>query len=165
MVQRNDDGTFKAVVTYAIIRAPAQLIWETILDINSYTKYMPRLVEANLLEDRSSENEIYASFEIEVPMKNTRYTLKHVLNSENNTITIYPVSGDLEGSRWQWKLYPQGNSTLVVYTGRTVNYSAFLQTFEDRQQTITVGINISSNMTTIQSIKDRAEYLFMKEKK
>lgn len=156
-VKRHANGSFNYAEAMVVIAAPAELVWDTILDIDSYQNYMSRIVEARTLSGGPDKEELIARFEIDTPMSNTKYTLRHVINKKERSIKVYQISGDLKGSSWYWKLVPRGRKTFVKYGGRTVNYSSFLQKFEDKEDTITVGINISSLMTTIKFIKDRAE--------
>ncbi len=72
---------------------------------------------------------------------------------------MYQVAGNLRNSHWHWELYKQGSSTLVVYYGRLLNFSGMLEQFEDSDGTVSLGINISSFMLTIDQIKERAENL------
>lgn len=159
-IDRNPQGKFMSVTGIAMIEAPFEIIWDVLMDINSYKTYMPRVVESKILSVKKGGKEVMARFEIEVPMRNTRYTLRHILNKKKRRIDIYRTGGDLEGSHWHWRFYPRGKSrTLIVYRGLTANFSSFLQSFDDKDQTITVGVNISSNLATIRAIKKRAEFV------
>ncbi len=156
-INRSPSGKFQSVTTMAIINAPFDVIWETVIDINSYKSYMPKVLRAEIIDVSEDKREITAKFEIEVPMRNTRYTIKYVLDRANRKIDVIRVAGDLEGSYWQWRFYPSRTHTLVIYTGKTDNFSKFLQSFDDKNQSILIGVNISTNLTTVKSIKDRAE--------
>ena len=159
-IDRNSKGKFMSVTGIAMIEAPFEVIWDVLMDINSYRTYMPRVVESKIIAVKKGGKEVIARFEIEVPMRNTRYTLRHMLNKEKKRIDIYRSGGDLKGSHWHWRFYPRRkNRTLIVYRGLTANFSSFLQSFDDKDQTITVGVNISSNLATIRSIKKRAEFV------
>jgi ribosome-associated toxin RatA of RatAB toxin-antitoxin module len=159
-INRDKNGSFESVMILAVIYSPFETVWKTIMDINAYPSYMPRVLKAKVFEKNEYGKEIKADYELEVPIKNTKYTLSHYFDSDKKTIDVKQISGDLNGSSWYWKFEEQGDKTLVMYTGRIVNFSKFLQAFDDKEQTISVGINISSCLATIKSIKDRSEDLF-----
>jgi len=158
-INRDRDGVFQSVTVYAIVNAPLDRVWDTVLDIDSYREYMPRVIEARVLK-RNPGAGITARFEIEVPMRNTRYELKFSPDREKKSIAVGRLSGDLEGSSWQWQFEDMGEKTMIIYRGVIRNYSSFLQRFDDREQTITVGINISTLLATVKSIKERSELLW-----
>jgi len=74
------------------------------------------------------------------------------------------VKGDLEGSKWKWEFEPDNEKTLVYYYGKTDNFSSFLQKFEDKSKTISMGINIASVLKTLNNIKKQSERIYMKKK-
>ncbi len=156
-INRTPSGEFLSVTSMTIINAPFDVIWDTIIDINSYRSYMPKVLRAEVTGVSENGKEITAKFEIEVPMRNTRYTIKYILDKPGKKIDVIRIAGDLEGSYWQWRFFPREDHTMVIYSGKTDNFSKFLQSFDDKNQSILIGVNISTNLTTVKSIKDRAE--------
>ena len=157
IINNDTDGAFDTVTTISIIHAPFQVVWNTILDINRYKDYMPQVIKSKILTNDEKSKVITAEFEIEVPLNNTSYTLKHHLDFEKQKIDIYQIEGDLEGSHWHWELKSMKEKTFVYYTGKTINFSSFLQMFEDKNKTISMGINVASALETIRLIKKRSE--------
>jgi ribosome-associated toxin RatA of RatAB toxin-antitoxin module len=163
-IKQNQTGKFDFASVIMIVNAPIECVWNAIIDINRYCEFMPRVVQSKIIEKNGDGSEFKAQFEIHVPLMNQRYTLKYSLDPEKKIIDIVQIAGDLRGSHWHWKLTPHKKGTLVQYSGATKNYSAFLQKFEDDQQTMTVGVNVSSMMTVTRAIKNRAEKIVSEAK-
>ncbi len=154
-IQQDGKGRFQSATARVYVNAPPEYVWNTILDLDNYKKFMPKVVFSRVL--RREANHIIARFEIEVPMVNTKYTLRYNPDRERNRIDIKRVEGDLAGSHWHWRLTPMKKGTLVTYTGTTKNFSSLLSRVEDDQQTITVGVNISAVMAATKAVKIKAE--------
>ncbi len=163
-VKQSKEGKFLYASALLQINAPQDLVWSVILDLDHYCDFMPRVVYSKILAKSEDGRDITVKFEISVPLVNQRYTLKYSTDPEKKIIHIAQVSGDLRGSYWEWRLTPSAKGTFVRYSGATKNYSALLQKFEDDQQTITVGVNVSSVMTVTRTIKKRAEKLYTEKK-
>jgi hypothetical protein len=101
---------------------------------------------------------VLVKFEIEVPGVNTRYTMQHELHPETHTIIATWADGDLKGSAWTFHMEatPDGK-TLLSYSGSSRHFSRILESLEDDQQTISVGVNVSASLTTVKALKRRAE--------
>lgn len=163
-VKQSGEGKFVYASALVQINAPVDLVWQVILDLDHYCDFMPRVVYSKIQSKSNDGREITVKFEINVLLVNQRYTLKYTIDPEKKNIHITQIAGDLRGSFWEWRLTPNAKGTLVRYIGATKNYSALLQKFEDEQQTITVGVNVSSVMTVTRTIKKRAEKLYAENK-
>lgn len=162
-IDRNEKGKFQHITSITLVNAPVDVVWNAVVEIDKYKSYMPRVLKADIDKVSDDKKTITASFVIKVPLKNTRYTMKNVLEREKNIINVSQVKGDLKDSWFRWKFYPQGDKTLIVYSGRIKNFSKFIESFDDKkEQTISVGINISTILATVKSIKDRSEELYGK---
>lgn len=163
-VKQSGEGKFMYASALVQINAPSDFVWNVIMDLDHYCDFMPRVVYSKIQTKSEDGREMTVKFEISVPLVNQRYTLKYSADPEKKIIRIAQIAGDLQGSYWQWNLTPNGKGTLVRYIGATRNYSALLQKFEDDQQTVTVGVNVSSVMTVTRTIKKRAEKLYAENK-
>lgn len=163
-VKQSPQGKFMYTSALMQVNAPPEVVWDVILDLDHYKDFMPRVVFSHIQTKSDDGRELTVKFELNVPLVNQRYTLKYSADLEKKVINITHISGDLSGSWWRWKLMPQAKGTLVYYIGATKNYSAFLQKFEDEQQTVTVGVNVSSVMTVTRTIKQRAEKIYREKK-
>ena len=52
-----------------------------------------------------------------------------------------------------------GKKTIIYHQGSTRNFSSFAASLDDEQQTITVGVNVSSVIAAAKGIKRRSEEL------
>ncbi|MBN2403524.1 MAG: hypothetical protein JXN64_14190 [Spirochaetes bacterium] len=163
-INKTSDGVFESVMSMTVIHAPFDLVWNTIIDINNYKNYMNRVLKSKIINEDENGLSITAEFEIDAPFFNMDYTLKHILDKNGKKIDVIQVKGDLEGSKWKWEFESQDEKTLVFYSGKTINFSSFLQKFEDKSKTISMGINIASVLETLNNIKRQSEKIFTEEK-
>jgi len=159
-INRDAHDEFESITTYALINAPVQFVWDTVLNIEDYAQHMPRMVKSEVLERNADNTEIIAEFELDTAISNTNYKLKYCIDAANRTIAIDHHSGALKGSRWHWEFQAHGEDTIIICTGGSKNLSFFIKAIDDRTQTFTVGINIMSMLANINYIKERSELLF-----
>jgi ribosome-associated toxin RatA of RatAB toxin-antitoxin module len=163
-INRDEDGKFESITTYALVYAPLQYIWDTVLNIEDYAQYMPRMVTSKIVKRNEDNTEIIAEFELDTAIHNTNYKLKYSIDANSRTIAIDHHSGALKGSQWHWEFQTQGEDTVIICTGASKNISAFIKVIDDRTQTLTVGINIISMLANIRYIKERSELLYADDK-
>lgn len=160
-VRKDKKNRFDDVRAFMIIKAPAELIMKEILNYKEYKKFMPKVDDIEVKKINRQGTIITVDIVLDTPLTKTKYRIKNFINYQNYTIDTFQVKGDLKGSHWHWKFYKQTNNrTMVEYVGITKNFSVFLETFDDKDKTISMGINISSVMATMESIKKRAETVF-----
>jgi ribosome-associated toxin RatA of RatAB toxin-antitoxin module len=163
-INRDNKEKFESITTYALIYAPLQYVWDTVLNIEDYARYMPRMVKSEVIKRNEDNTEIIAAFELDTAIHNTKYTLKYSIDAINRTIAIDHHSGALKGSQWHWEFQAQEEDTIIICTGASNNFSAFIKTIDDSTQTLTVGINIMSMLANIRYIKERSELLYADDK-
>ncbi|NOZ85773.1 MAG: hypothetical protein GXP49_05855 [Deltaproteobacteria bacterium] len=156
VIETNKNNKFKSATAYIPVDAPAQKVFDTILDFSGYPSFMPTCIKADVLS--KTQDQAVVKYELEVPGLNTKYTVQYRIDSEHLAIYAKWKAGDLEGSRWTWRLVPlEKNRTLVEYKGTTKNFSSFAASLEDKRQTLTVGINVTSVVASVRAVKARAE--------
>ena len=80
------------------------------------------------------------------------------IDEEKKTMTGCWAKGDLKASRWLWKVEAApGGKSLLTHTAALKNFSGIAQSLEDENQTITVGVNVSSVLAATKAIKKHAE--------
>ena len=100
------------------------------------------------------------TIKLDTPFVSTSYTNRQHPDATNYTVAITNESGDLKGTRSQWKLVPQGDGkTRIFYGGLIKNYSSIAESFEDDQHTLSIGVNVVSMMASATAVKQRAELL------
>ena len=159
-INNDEKGKLKLITVYSIADAPFEIIWNTILEIKSYKEFTPRIKEIKNISQTDKENEITADFEIEVPFLNLEYRLIYKYDKQKRTIDVRRLSGDLEGSHWSWKFEEMGDKTFIVYSGLIKNYSSLLENIDDSTNSVTMGVNISTILSTVKLNKERAEFLY-----
>ena len=159
-INRDSNERFESITTYALVDAPLQYVWDTVLNIADYARYMPRMVTSEIVQRNRDNTEIIAAFELDTAIHNTKYELKYNIDNQSHTIAIDHHSGDLKGSQWHWEFQAQGEDTIIICTGGSKNFSAFIKAIDDSTQTLTVGINIMSMLANIRYIKERSELLY-----
>ena len=121
---------------------------------------MPRVKKSKTIQTNENDTEKIAEFAVKAFVRNTKYQLKYIIDTTKRTIDIYHHSGALEGSHWHWRFQSQGSNTFIKCTGASLNFSSFLQAIDDKNQTLIVGVNISSMLTNIRYIKERSESIY-----
>jgi ribosome-associated toxin RatA of RatAB toxin-antitoxin module len=164
-INRDSNDKFESITTYALVNAPLQYVWDTVLNIDDYARYMPRMVRSQILNKNEANTEMIAAFEIDTFMSNTKYQLKYMIDETRRTIDMYHYAGALKGSRWHWEFQTQGGNTFIICTGASKSFSALIKAVDDSTQTLTIGINITSMLANIRYIKGRSELLYAGNKK
>jgi ribosome-associated toxin RatA of RatAB toxin-antitoxin module len=163
-INRDNNEKFESITTYALVYAPLQYVWDTVLNVEDYARYMPRMVTSEIVKRNEDNTEIIAAFELDTAIHNTKYKLKYSIDNKSHTIAIDHHSGALKGSQWHWEFQAQEEDTIIICTGASNNFSAFIKTIDDSTQTLTVGINIMSMLANIRYIKERSELLYADDK-
>lgn len=162
-INRDNNEKFESITTYALIDAPLSYVWDTVLNIEDYARYMPRMVASKIVERNADNTEIIAEFELDTAINNTKYKFTYSIDADSHTIAIGHHSGALKGSQWHWEFQAQGEDTIIICTGASKNLSVFVKALDDRMQTLTVGINIISMLANIRYIKERSELLYAED--
>ncbi|MDF1566133.1 MAG: SRPBCC family protein [Deltaproteobacteria bacterium] len=150
------EGRFENVLAVHHIRAPIETVWETCIDFERYPAIMPKVVSAEVQQVKPGVLDV--RFEIEVPGVNPVYTNRYELSKARWQIAARWLKGDLKGSYNRWLLVPlQEDETLIYYTTASRNFNKMAQAFEDDQQTLTVGVNVSSALAVVKGTKIEAE--------
>ena len=160
-INRDAHDEFESITMYALINAPLQFVWDTVLNIEDYARYMPRMIKSEVVQRNADNTEIIAAFEVRTFLNNTDYTLRYRIDATSRTIAIDHHAGALKGSRWHWKFQAHGGDTIIICTGGSKNLSVFIKAIDDSTQALTIGINISSMLANISYIKVRSELLYV----
>ncbi len=165
-IRKDNKNRFDDVRAFMIIKAPAETIMKELLNYKEYKKFMPKVYDVKVRETNRQGTIVTVDIVLDTPVTKTKYRMKNFINYDSLTIDTFQVKGDLRGSHWHWKFYKQKNDrTMVEYIGKTKNFSVFLEAFDDKDKTISMGINISSVMATMESIKKRSEAVFKNTRK
>ena len=155
-VEQDASGQFARCTAVVRVDAPIARVWQVVTAFGELATYMPKIKKSEVVHQEPTVIDI--KFEIEVPGVNTRYVMRHLLDPATHTIQTQWQSGDLKGSAWTIHLdaTPDGK-TLLSYGGISKHLSSVLESMDDEQKTISIGVNISSALTAVTAWKKRAE--------
>lgn len=150
-------GKFDGVVAVVDIDAPAERVWQVLLDFRNYDSFMPRVDDVDV-EDRAGVAHVV--WNINTPLVRTKYTNSMTIDDKNRLLLARTVEGDMKGSRYDWRVLSLSPSkSRLVHSAWPRNMPGLVATLDDEAQTITVGVAVSSVMATTRAIKQRAQLL------
>jgi ribosome-associated toxin RatA of RatAB toxin-antitoxin module len=156
VVEHDGKGKFASATGVVAVEASIEKAWAVITEFQSYPKFVPKVVKTEV--DDLGPTEVKVKWELEVPGPNTVYTVRYKLDPVKRTIEAEQVGGDLKGSRWFWELESAGpNRTLLHYRSSARNFSSILESAEDDQQTITIGVNVGGVLTLLRALQGRIQ--------
>lgn len=158
LVEEGSGGKFGQATAIAYVAAPPEKVFQTAMDMAKYTEFVPKVSTSEVTPTEGKPNEFDAHFVLDVPGPDTDYTIHFVKDDAKREAKGTWLKGDLKGSKWVWKVEKaaDGNS-VVTHTLVIKNFSSLLSSVDDEQQTMTVGVNVSSALAAIKAVKHRAE--------
>ena len=156
LVEQAKDGKFGSATGIVLVEAPPDKVWQAVLKMETFKEFMPKVITSEVLRREKEELDIH--FVIDVPGPDTDYVIRYTKDDAKKTLTGNWVKGDLKGSTWFWKVEagPDGK-TLLKQRLSVKNFSSLAASLEDEQQTITVGVNVSSVVAGVNAMKRRCE--------
>ena len=151
-------GKFDAVVAVVDIDVPATRLWSVLLDYPNYRFFMPRVTDVGIGKD--ADGNTLVKWDIDTPLVRTRYDNAMVVDASRMFLVARTVSGDMLGSHYDWKVIPLGDKRCrLIHSSWPRNMASIVDTLDDKQQTLTIGVAVSSVMATVRALKERAEML------
>jgi len=150
------DGRFESALAVIHVKAPIETVWETATDFEHYPQILPKLARTEVT--RVTAKVVDVTFEIEVPGMNPVYTMRYRLSKKRWLFGGRWKQGDIKGVYNRWVLIPYHETeTLVYFTTSSKNFNRMAQALEDDQQTLTVGLNVTSALANVKSVRRAAE--------
>ena len=154
-IESDSAGKLKQATCIADVDAPIDTVWKVLTDYEQYRFFMPRVKSLDISYDGV---DALLAFKIDTPLVTTSYTNRQHPDPATHTVTVKQEKGDLSGSRYSWHLVSLSEGkTRIYYAGLIKNYSSIAESFEDEQQTLSIGINVVSLMASAKAVKSRAE--------
>jgi carbon monoxide dehydrogenase subunit G len=154
-IETDAHGKLRQSVCVAEVDAPIELVWQVLTDYAQYRSFMPRV---DKMEIEREGQDTLLTMRLDTPIVATSYTNRMSPDPATHTLTVRNVSGDLSGSHYRWRLASLGPArTRITYSGIVKNFSSIAQSFDDEQQTLTIGINVVTLMATVKAVAARAE--------
>jgi ribosome-associated toxin RatA of RatAB toxin-antitoxin module len=147
-------GKFKEAVGITFIKASPEKVWEVMTDLERYVEFMPQLVDMKVISRVG--NVVETSQEVEVPIRNARYTIRNELDNENHKMKITFVKGSIKGGNWSYELKPLNDGTLIYYHCNTI-LPGYVTTLEDESKTMTIGVNVATAVAVVKAFKNTVE--------
>jgi hypothetical protein len=158
LVESNPQGRFESATAIVVIQRSASDVWRVATDFASHKSFMPKLVSS--VPRALGPNRVEVKLEIAIPFpgRNERYSFRFDLEPEKLEIHGRWAEGDLKDSFTEWRIVPQGpDRSLLYHTTSTRNFSKIVAAIEDAQQTVTVGVNVSTALAVVKAVKQRVE--------
>ena len=147
-------GSFRKSRVLIDIDASVEETWAVLKDFKSYPRYMPTCEEVKV---KQKGGYTYVDFELDTPLISTEYTSRYKLNQGQHRMDILVVDGDNKGSFFLWELSPTKTGTRVRYSGLVKNFSSIVESLDDDEQTITIGVNVVSLLQGAKALKRETE--------
>lgn len=107
-----------AGVAFALVHAPTDAIWSTILDFDRYSEYFPRVTTC--VRTLWDGHEVDASFRLRILIVNIDYSIRHFYEGGRGRMSwvLDPrKKNDIKGSTGFWEIHPEGkDGSLVEYS-------------------------------------------------
>jgi coenzyme Q-binding protein COQ10 len=156
LVEQDGAGKFSQATALVLVDAPVDKVWETLTTFNKYTEFMPKVTTSETL--RKTDAEVDVRFVIDVPGPDEDYVVRYAVDEKKHELKGNWLKGDLKGSRWVIRAEPTADGkTLLSHAATVKNFSSFAQSIEDEQQTITIGVNVSTVLAATKAVKRRSE--------
>lgn len=156
LVEEDEGGGFAQATAIIDIDAAPEEVWSALLAMQEFKHYMPKIVRSDVMRRTGTSFDV--RFVYDIPGPDTDYTARMSVNEAQREIVGRWLRDDLKGSLWTWRLRPHpGGRTLLFHTVRVQNFSPLLKQVDDEQQTVTVGVNVSSALATVKALKRRVE--------
>jgi hypothetical protein len=163
-IESDANGKFAAATAVIAIERPLEEVWAVASDLAHHKAFVPKLVKTDARPVAPTASTppgvkvLDVDFEVEMPGANPTYTFRFEVDEARREMSGHWLKGDLKGSKCRWRLVPAGERrTLLYYTVASKNFSSLAAAIEDDEQTITIGVNVSSALTVVKAVKKRAE--------
>jgi ribosome-associated toxin RatA of RatAB toxin-antitoxin module len=156
LIESTASGGLKQVTMAVLISAPADKVFDTITDYPNFKKFMPNIVECEIVKSEGDTTEM--DFEIDVPIKNLKYTLRH-RHVGKRSVEISLVKGDIKTGSWRYDLQAVGDKTVMFYSLLTdVSETSWLVKQVLRSQpTMQHALNVATGIVIVKAVKKEAE--------
>jgi ribosome-associated toxin RatA of RatAB toxin-antitoxin module len=158
LVESNPQGKFESATAIVLVQRSAEEVWRVATDFASHKAFMPKLVGSS--PTSVGPNRVEVKFEVAIPFpgRNERYTFLFELQPEKLEIHGHWIEGSLRDSFTHWRVVPQSPQQSLLYqTTATRNFSKIVAAIEDAQQTVTIGLNVSTALAIVKAVKQRVE--------
>lgn len=114
LVETTADGRCKQVVVFAVLDAPPERVWDTLMNIEAYPEYLKTVVSVDITGRQKGITAF--DWELDVPFFNLKGS-RLQRGKRPHLVEVRGHRGNLRGSRERWELYPvdDGARTLAAF--------------------------------------------------
>jgi ribosome-associated toxin RatA of RatAB toxin-antitoxin module len=157
LVEEDADGKFQRATAMIVIDAPPDRVFEVLRDMERYRQFMPKVIRSDVTPHPAGDG-FDVRLVYDIPGPDTDYTARMVVDPVKREVRGTWLRDDLRGSSWEWRVEAHGEGqSLLLHSLRVKNFSPLLRQVEDDQQTVTLGVNVSSALVTVKALKRRSE--------
>ncbi|MCB9795616.1 MAG: SRPBCC family protein [Alphaproteobacteria bacterium] len=157
LIETHDDGRLQQATAIGLLDAPVEAVWQLITDFEAYPGWMPKVATTEVRAVSPGVVEVDWALSIAGP--DVHYSSRHTLDKATWTVKGEQIKGELAGSRWDWRLEPQGSRTLVYREvfSNVVGSSWVFRQLDDEDHTLEYGINSATGVIELQALRRALE--------
>jgi hypothetical protein len=82
------------------------------------------------------------------------------IDEKNMVLTARTIEGDMAGSHYEWRVVALSDKRCrMIHSAWPRNMASIVDTLDDKQQTLTVGVAVGSVLATVRGFSGRAEQM------
>ncbi len=156
VVKHNAKGRFAACTGITHVHASVDAVWQVISHPGAWHTFMPKMERSHV--EHAGKGWAMVTFELDVPGPDPEYTQRFDFDAKTHTVKVTWMRGDLKGTHTTWRVVPLSDHDVLLYeTNDTEHYSGLAESLEDKQQTITIGVNVTAVLAGLKAVRVRAE--------
>ena len=114
LIESTPEGRCRQIVLFSVLNAPPTKVWEVLMDVPSYPKFLKTVVQAKVI--KRAKSQLLFDWEVDIPFFNLKGRRRQ-RGRRPYLVEVQGVRGDLRGSKERWELFsiPGSQRTLAVF--------------------------------------------------
>ncbi len=158
LIESTPGGQCRQIVMFSVLNAPAERVWDVIMDVASYPKFIDTVTRIDIVKHAGSQ--VLFDWEIDIPFFNLEGR-RMQRGTRPRFVEVRGVSGHLAGSHEAWELFPVdgGKRTLVAFYRAldTDTGGVLLKTMIDLEPSMEQGANLATGFVHLRQLKRYVE--------
>jgi ribosome-associated toxin RatA of RatAB toxin-antitoxin module len=159
LIETLPSGECKQVVMFAVLDARPEKVWDVIMDVASYPKFIDTVVRIDVVQ-KAGETQVMFDWEIDIPFFNLEGRRKQ-RGKKPQFVEVRGMTGHLKGSHEAWELFPidGGKRTLVAFYRAldTDSGGVLLKTMIDLEPSMEQGANLATGFVHLRQLEQHVE--------
>ncbi|HBN10028.1 MAG TPA: hypothetical protein DD435_15765 [Cyanobacteria bacterium UBA8530] len=111
-------STMKDVLTVGYVAAPLEEVWRVITDYQNYPRMFPGILKSEVRWKEGDDERHYSLLDYPWPFQD-KWTINELHHDRGNRkILFHRIEGTVKELDGSWRLFPEGERTLVAYSIR-----------------------------------------------